>query len=191
MKIKDWIACEMSDGTYRILTQATNTESFIDCDYTTWDSYNGLWRVITKGSTISGGFQANTCYTLEVRCEDRNGTPVERAVQPGDFVYENNSKIEIYPSDGEVNAAGKIPANDRAVGIVVTTDPARLTDAACNASGWKHAYVIGLENLPNTGLEWGPYDKPSGLSNVEATAAGNYMNGYSDLIPLLRGGESR
>lgn len=45
---------------------------------------------------------------------------------------------------------------------------------------------MGLENLANAGLAWGPYDKPSGLSNVEATAAGNYMNGYSDTEFMMK-----
>lgn len=184
MKIKDGKACEMSDGTYRILTQATNTDSFIDCNYTTHDEVYGLYGVVAIGSTISGGFQANTCYTLEVRCTERDGAAVERAVQPGDFVYQHNGKIEIYPGDGEVNAEGKIPVSDKAVGIVVTTDPARISPT--DAVKWPNAYVIGLENLTSMERAWGPSDIPSSLSNVGGTAAGNYMNGYTDTEIMMK-----
>lgn len=192
MLINNAKACEMNDGTYRILTQATNTGSFIECDYTTHDDYYGLYRVIAKGSAIPGGFQANTCYTLEVRCTERTGTAVERALQPGDFVYQHNSKIEIYPGDGEVDAEGKIPAYAKAVGIVVTTDPARLTDAECNAKGWNHAYVMGLANIsPGQKTLWmkngrslsTPYPYPP-VANMNT--AETYMNGYAETETMLK-----
>lgn len=66
MKINNRKASEMSDGTYRILTQATNTSSSIGCEYTTYDDDLGLCPVTATGSAISGGFQANTCYTAQV-----------------------------------------------------------------------------------------------------------------------------
>ena len=48
MKINNRKASEMSDGTYRILTQATNTGSSIGCEYTTYDDDLGLCPVDRK-----------------------------------------------------------------------------------------------------------------------------------------------
>ena len=79
MKINNRKASEMSDGTYRILTQATNTGSSIGCEYTTYDDDLGLCPVTATGSAISGGFQANTCYTLEVHCTSRTGSTAVEA----------------------------------------------------------------------------------------------------------------
>jgi len=192
MKINNRKASEMSDGTYRILTQATNTGSSIGCEYTTYDDDLGLCPVTATGSAISGGFQANTCYTLEVHCTSRTGsTAVERALQPGDFVYQHNGKIEIYPVDGAVDAGGKIPDYANAVGIVMTCDPTRMTDAGCNAKGWNHAYVMGLANI-SSGQKtlWmknghslsTPYPYPP---VADMNTAETYMNGYAETETML------
>lgn len=171
MKINGGKACEMSDGTYRILTEATTVGSQIKCEYLTDE--DGLKPVSPNGSNITGGFKSNTCYTLEVHV---NVSKVKRTVQPGDFVYQHNGKIEIYPCNGAVDAWGNIPDYRQAVGIVVTTDPARLTDAECNAKGWNHAYVMGLETISGT-YSWAK-------SNIIVTSViamnevENDMNGY-------------
>lgn len=182
MKINNSMACEMSDGTYRILTQATTSNSQISCEYVTYDV--GMLP-ITANALILFGFKANTCYTLEVRI---NGVTIQRAVQPGDFVYQHNGKIEIYPGDGAVDGNGKIPDYTKAVGIVVTTDPARLTDAECNSQGWNHAYVMGLEYLDTShsyARTWSNQGVSCPLPLVQGSEAGNYMNGYADTETIL------
>lgn len=177
MKINNSMACEMSDGTYRILTQATTSNSQISCEYVTYDV--GMLP-ITANALIPFGFKANTCYTLEVRI---NGVTIQRAVQPGDFVYQHNGKIEIYPGDGAVDGNGKIPEYDKAVGIVVTTDPARLTDAECNSQGWNHAYVMGLEDIPEK--EWAVSVDFPATSVINASDAKNDMDGYKMTQTML------
>lgn len=182
MKINGRKACEMSDGTYRILADPTTTSSTIGCEYVTMEYYPGLLPVGAAGSSYSDGFKANTCYTLEVHCRDVIGS-IERALQPGDFVYQHNGKIEIYPGDGAVDGNGKIPDYAKAVGIVVTTDPARLTDAECKKQGWNHAYVMGLEDIPEK--RWaGSVDFPA-TSVINASDAKNDMNGYKMTQTML------
>lgn len=178
MKINGRKACEMSDGTYRILTEAATTDSQIKCAYTTDE--DGLLPVSQSGSHISGGFKSNTCYTLEVHV---NVARVKRTVQPGDFVYQHNNKIEIYPCNGVVDVWGNIPEYEKAVGIVVTADPARLTDAECNANGWTHAYVMGLAAISGT-YKWLNSDILV-TSAIGMNDAGNDMNGYKMTQTML------
>lgn len=178
MKINDRKACEMSDGTYRILTEATATGSQIKCAYVTDE--DGLKSVSQSGSNISGGFKSNTCYTLEVHV---NVAKVKRTVQPGDFVYQHNNKIEIYPCNGAVDVWEKIPDYQQAVGIVVTTDPARLTDAECNTKGWTHAYVMGLADISGN-YSWANSDILV-ASAIGMNDAGNDMNGYKMTETML------
>lgn len=184
MKINNGKACEMSDGTYRILRVPTTSSSQIACEYVTFDL--GLLPVTATGSSISGGFQSNTCYTLEVRCKSAIGSAAERTLQPGDFVYQHNGKIEIYPGDGAVDASGKIPEYEKAVGIVVTCDPARMTDEGCAGDGWTHAYVMGTETY-GSNLQWAKENwKHAELEDVTTiTQAKNYMNGCKDTKFLL------
>lgn len=182
-------ACGMSDGSYRILVEPTTTSGSISCDYVTYN--DGLLPVESSSSPFSSGFQSNTCYTLEVHCNGVENV-TERALQPGDFIYEHNGKIEIYPGDGPVDADGKIPEYEKAVGIVVTCDPARMTDAKCNEQGWNHAYVIGVERLPSKSgapMTWegGGSVTPTSLPPVSDSAAKNYMNGYTDTQTMVDG----
>lgn len=183
MKINGRKACEMSDGTYRILAEPTTTSSQIGCEYVTFDI--GLLPVSASGSSYSDGFKANTCYTLEVHCKDVIGS-IERALQPGDFVYQHNGKIEIYPGDGAVDGNGRIPDYANAVGIIVTCDPVRMTDEECKKQGWTHAYVMGLEYLTMSyNREWALSDIQSPLPSVTGPGVGNYMNGYTDTETIL------
>lgn len=178
MKINGGKACEMGDGTYRILTQATGSGSPINCEYNTFDK--GVLPVNASGSSVSGGFKANTCYTLEVHA---TVSSVQRTVQPGDFVYQHNGKIEIYPCNGATDVFGRIPDYSNAVGIVVTTDPARLTDAECNAKGWNHAYVMGLEDISGE-YAWAKNEIPA-TSITGVADAENDMNGYKKTQTML------
>lgn len=186
MKINGRKACEMSDGTYRILAQPTTTSSQINCDYVTMDNNPGMLPVVASGSSHSDGFKANTCYTLEVHCKDVIGS-IERALQPGDFVYQHNGKIEIYPGDGAVDANGRIPDYANAVGIIVTCDPARMTDEECKKQGWTHAYVMGLTNVA-TSVKWSTIaTDESVIPNTSPLIEGaeNNMNGYEETEAML------
>ncbi|WP_106830569.1 hypothetical protein [Parabacteroides pacaensis] len=74
----------------------------------------------------------------------------ERSLAPGDFVFFNadRTKIEICPGD-LIFEGGKIPGYEQAVGMVITCDKSKMTDAEGNAKGWKNAYVMGLETIKN------------------------------------------
>ncbi len=182
MLVYDFIqACEMSDGSYRAIIPASSIIEQIFCNYTTSNGTSPL-PVSATGTTIVGGIKANTCYTLEIH---HNGVEnaTERALQPGDFVYQHNGKIEIYPCNGAVDVWGKIPDYQQAVGIVVTTDPARLTDAECNTKGWTHAYVMGLADISGK-YSWANSDILV-TSAIGMNDAGNDMNGYKMTETML------
>lgn len=169
-------ACEMEDGSFRVLTGTGYSDASIQCRYIT--DNGGLLPVDATGITYSSGFYPNRRYTLEVHPLQMNREQ-ERALQPGDFVFQHNGKIEIYPNDGTVDPNGKIPDYDKAVGIVVTCDPARMTNAD-KASGWNHAYVMGLELLPGSLIRWGNENTPtSSLPTISGPEAGNDMSGYT------------
>ena len=169
-------ACEMEDGSFRVLTGTGYSDASIQCRYIT--DNGGLLPVDATGITYSSGFYPNRRYTLEVHPLQMNREQ-ERALQPGDFVFQHNGKIEIYPNDGTVDPNGKIPDYDKAVGIVVTCDPARMTNAD-KASGWNHAYVMGLELLPGSPIRWGNENTPtSSLPTISGPEAGNDMSGYT------------
>lgn len=172
---------------------------------------DGVFRAVVKpySGNISGAYTTNgmlvkydsplagSSVTAGKRSEYEVTTPMPgiietRALQPGDFVYEHNGKIEIYPGDGPVDADGKIPEYEKAVGIVVTCDPARMTDTKCNEQGWNHAYVIGVERLPSKSgapMTWeaGGSVTPTSLPPVSDSAAKNYMNGYADTQTMVDG----
>lgn len=169
-------ACEMEDGSFRVLTGTGYSDASIQCRYIT--DNGGLLPVDATGITYSSGFYPNRRYTLEVHPLQMNREQ-ERALQPGDFVFQHNGKIEIYPNDGTVDPNGKIPDYDKAVGIVVTCDPARMTNAD-KASGWNHAYVMGLELLPGSPIRWGNENtSTSSLPTISGSEAGNDMSGYT------------
>lgn len=178
MLVYDFIqACEMSDGSYRAIIPASSILESMFCNYTTSDGTSPL--PVEANRTIVGGTKANTCYTLEIH---HNGVEnaTERALQPGDFVYQHNGKIEIYPGDAAVDADGKIPDYDKVVGIVVTCDPTRMTDTKCNEQGWNHAYVMGLENVSDGYLTWGTDFSSTSLPRITVPEAENDMNGYTE-----------
>lgn len=183
MKINGKKACEMSDGTYRILAEPTTASSTIGCEYVTMDNNPGLLPVGASGSSHSDGFKANTCYTLEVHCKDVIGS-IERALQPGDFVYQHNGKIEIYPGDGAVDTNGRIPDYANAVGIIVTCDPARMTDEECKKQGWTHAYVMALEKTFSI-VEKTPEVDETVIPHTNFDNCESNMNGYTETEAML------
>ena len=78
MLINGGKACEMSDGTYRILTEATTADySHITGEYVMDE--DGLKPVYANGPNIIGGFKSNTCYTLEIHVNASKVKQIGRA----------------------------------------------------------------------------------------------------------------
>lgn len=180
VEIRDVKARKMADGVFRTIIKPV-IDDYMRVSYTT----NGM---IVEYNEAMPGLAAVTAgqYYECVMNTSLPGTPdaIERALQPGDFVYQNNGKIEIYPGDGPVDVDGKIPDYANAVGIVVTTASTRMTDAACNTKGWNHAYVMGFEDVVDA--NWG-VDKvdETVVPNTTFNDGENNMNGYSETEAML------
>lgn len=162
----------MSDGSYRAIIKTTTTAIRITGKYQTADDKTFLYT----GSEIASGFTTGNYYTIQVK------RLIERPLAPGDYYFENNGKIEIYPG----NVSGTIPNYKNAIGIIVTSDPSRMTDEVCNAQGWNHAYVLGFKYT--SGCMWGAsakgVDEPIPNSKPSEGAADN-MNGYTETETML------
>ena len=180
-------ACWMSDGTFRVLVKPTSgVAGQITGKYLTTDSK----EVSFSGTSIAAGFVAGHCYKVEVTRSAPNTTEsVERALERGDFVYHGNSDIEIYPGNGYLLTNGMVPDYDKAVvGMVVTvaTNDAnnRVTDKECNEKGWRHAYVMGLEDYGGN-TNWGKNVEESVIPLTPKAKAKNNMNGYAETEAML------
>lgn len=176
---------KMSDGSYRAIVNTTTSSSTLNGSYKTKDD-----RTIDyTGNEYAAGFSGGNCYLLNVDSPLHGSGSVERALAPGDFVFQNESqgRIEVYPGDGPLES-GKIPDYSNAIGIVVTCDKSRMTDTGCkDGSGneWNHAYVMGLVNAANN-INWGPAVDESVLPNMtRANGAANDMNGYTETEAML------
>lgn len=177
-------AYKMSDGSYRAIVKPTIDVSTINGNYLAKDD-----RTINyESASYSNGFIAGNCYTLKVDSPLPGDGSVERALAPGDFVFHGTSDIEVYPGDGLL-VDGKIPDYADAVGVVVTCDPSRMTDAECNNNGWNHAYVMGLYQEAN--CRWGPTIAETVIPSVARGSMGNTngaqfdMNGYTESEAIL------
>lgn len=176
---------KMTDNSYRAIVLPSQTKDHITGKYETG---NGT---ATKTITYSGSditFISGHCYTLEVNSPiPGKGGEKTRELTPGDFVFQNDESgnIEIYPCDGPLTE-GKIPDYDKAVGIVVTCNHDRMTDKKCNDKGWKHAYVMGLENTKDS-LFWGVngIDEDVITNTVRDEGAEKNMNGYTETEAML------
>lgn len=179
-------ACRMSDGTYRVLVQPTASASQITGSYLTSTDNK---KVSFNGTSISTGLAAGYCYKVDVIRPTPNTTnSVVRALAPGDFVFHGTNCIEVYPGNGLLEN-GKIPDCNDAVGVVVTCDPSRMTDAECNRNGWNHAYVMGL--YQEADCKWGPTKAETVIPSVARGSMGNTngaqfdMNGYTESEAIL------
>lgn len=179
-------ACRMSDGTYRVLVKPTDNTSQITGSYLTSTDNK---KVSFNGSSINSGFAAGYCYKVDVIRSNPNTTDsVERALAPGDFVFHGTSCIEIYPGNGLL-MDDEIPDYNDAVGVVVTCDPSRMTDAECNKNSWNHAYVMGLYQESN--CSWGPQIAETVIPSVARGNMGDTngaqfdMNGYTESEAIL------
>lgn len=178
--IRDVKAYKLADGEFRTIIKPVVDDN-MRVSYTT----NGM--IVEYNEAMAGLAAVTTGQYYEcVMNTSLPGTPdaIERALQPGDFVYQNNGKIEIYPGDGPVDADGKIPDYTNAVGIVVTTASARMTDAECNTKGWNHAYVMGFDEVGDA--IWGVDNvDETVLPNTTFNDGENNMNGYSETEAML------
>lgn len=173
-------ACKMSDGSYRAIVKPASGSSTLNGSYKNKDD-----RTINyEGNVYAAGFAAGSCYSLNVDSPLHGSGSTERALAPGDFVFHGSSNIEVYPGDGPLKD-GKIPDYNDAVGMVVTCDQSRLTDAECNNKGWNHAYVMGLVNCGGK-MNWGPVVDEDVLPNtMRDNGAENNMNGYTETEAML------
>lgn len=175
---------KMGDGKFYAIVKPASGDIAIKGSYTT----NSL-LICYDGLLAAPGLEAGKRQEWTVTATlPYNSKPVQRALQPGDFVFQNGSDIEIYPGDGAVDTDGRIPNYAKAIGIVVTCDPLRMTDSECNAQGWTHAYVMGLENIGGS-LKWSnaSFDE-SAIPNTSPLVEGaeNNMNGYAETEAMLK-----
>lgn len=173
---------KVSEGSYRVIVKPTTNAGTLNGNYKTKDN-----RTINyEGNSYTEGFTAGYCYTLNVDSPLPAVSTLERALAPGDFVFQNESegRIEIYPGNGLL-VDGKIPAYGDAVGIVVTCDKNRMTDDGCKDNDWNHAYVMGLENTASN-MSWGPEVDEDVLPNMtRQNGAEKDMNGYTETEAML------
>lgn len=171
------------NGVFRAIVKPTAGETTIKGSYITSSLLIGC-----DGRLPAPGLEAGKVHewTITATLPDKNEA-VKRALKPGDFVFQNNDKIEIYPGDGAVDNDGRIPNYANAVGIVTTCDSKRMTDAECKVNGWTHAYVMGLTNAA-TGVKWSTIaTDESVILNTSPLLEGaeNNMNGYAETEAML------
>lgn len=182
VKLNGVDACKMDDGSYRAIVFPKENQQ-IAGSYTTTDITSNMDKNLTY-SGKSTNFLAGNCYTLEVT-SPLAASEKERSLAPGDFVFFNTdrTKIEICPGD-LIFEGGKIPGYEQAVGMVITCDKSKMTDAEGNANGWKNAYVMGLETIKN--VSWGTADGNTEIPYLTRTdPIETYMNGYTDTEKIL------
>lgn len=145
-------------------------------------------KTVNYTGSYSSIFTGGYCYTITVKAPFAASGEEERPLAPGDFVFHGTGGIEVYPGDGPLTD-GKIPNYTDAVGIVVTCDKSRLTDAGCkdeNGNEWNHAYVMGLEYTSTGGLTWGlAKAEPAIPLTLYDSNAKNNMNGYTETKKML------
>lgn len=200
LKIFSTCAYSMPDGSYAafmppILYQSLTKVSIV---YKTNDGALNveLWGPDHKEE--DNYFAAGSCNFLEVRHPEASSTGGSaRALKPGDFVLQQNNKIVIYPGDSPVDDnTGKIPDYTDAIGIVVTSDPLRMTDLGCTSNGnsWKNAYVMGLKNISGGPYQWGTEKVTSSLPVISpetGQAVLDDMNGYTETETMMLGDLSK
>lgn len=180
-------ACKMDDGSYRAIVLPTATPTRIAGNYTTADvstQQNVTMNYAGSETTLDAG----TCHTLTVQSPQPNCERV-RDLAPGDFVFVENNRIEIFPGDAAFSGE-TIPDAQKAMGMVITCDPKKMTDTECIANGWTHAYVMGLENV-GVG-SWGDptVNDPSVQEMTQDDPIEYNMNGYSETQAMLAAHEA-
>lgn len=160
----------------------------ISGNYTTTHGVSNEQKKINYSGS-STAFASGKCYTLKVISPIPGKGSTERKLYPGDFVFQNETdkRIEVHPGNSSLDENGKIYDYQNAIGMVITCSPDRMTDSECNAEGWNHAYVMGLENL-GTAL-WGVNNQMA--EDIPAMTLydkiEDNMNGFSETRQLLLG----
>lgn len=185
-------AYPMPDGSYAALMIPEVLTSYLAIQIA-YKTNGGALDVFVNGTTHNDDtetyFAAGSCHVLEVHHPEASGTGgPARALKPGDFVLQQNNKIVIYPGNGPIDATGKIPDYTDAIGIVVTSDPSRMTDTECKKNSWTNAYVMGLKNISGGPYQWGTENVASSLPPI-SPAAGQAvlddMNGYTETETMM------
>lgn len=173
---------KMGDGKFYAIVKPASGDIPIKGSYTT----NSV-LIDYDGSLVAPGLEAGKRQEWTVTATlPYNGKTVQRALQPGDFVFQNGSNIEIYPGNGAVDTNGRIPNYTNAIGIVVTCDPQRMS-VTDRSKGWTHAYVMGLENIGGS-LKWSNVSvDESVIANTSPLIEGaeNNMDGYTETEAML------
>lgn len=160
----------------------------ISGNYTTTHGVSNEQKKINYSGS-STAFSSGKCYTLKVISPIPGKGSTERKLYPGDFVFQNeiDKRIEVHPGNSPLDENGKIYDYQNAIGMVITCSPDKMTDSECNAEGWNHAYVMGLENL-GTAL-WGVNNQMA--EDIPAMTLydkiEDNMNGFSETRQLLLG----
>lgn len=162
--------------------------SKISGNYTTTHGISNERKKINYSGS-STAFAPGKCYTLKVISPIPGRGSTERKLYPGDFVFQNETekRIEVHPGNSSLDENGKIYDYQNAIGMVITCSPDRMTDSECNAEGWNHAYVMGLENL-GTAL-WGVNNQMAEdiPAMTQYDKIEDNMNGFSETRQLLLG----
>ncbi|WP_308755824.1 fimbrillin family protein [uncultured Bacteroides sp.] len=160
----------------------------ISGNYTTTHGVSNEQKKINYSGS-STAFASGKCYTLKVISPIPGKGSTERKLYPGDFVFQNETdkRIEVHPGNSSLDENGKIYDYQNAIGMVITCSPDRMTDSECNAEGWNHAYVMGLENV-GVAL-WGVSNQI--VEDIPAMTQydkiEDNMNGFSETRQLLLG----
>lgn len=181
-------AYQMSDGSYAVLMPPELIpNNKVEITYTTKDGSGADLSISFQTSSHDAGYyKVGTCHYIEVHNYKAYDNNVVRSLQVGDFVTTANGTIEIIPGDWPLGPNGRIENAGYAMGMVTNCDLNRMTDKECSDKGWNHAYVMGLEDLPNRNVAWGPKDvQVSVLPEISITMAKDHMNGYSETATML------
>lgn len=181
------IPCQVDSMRYCAIV-LPQENSKISGNYTTTHGISNERKKINYSGS-STAFAPGKCYTLKVISPIPGRGSTERKLYPGDFVFQNETekRIEVHPGNSSLDENGKIYDYQNAIGMVITCFPDRMTDSECNAEGWNHAYVMGLENV-GTAL-WG--DDNQIAEDIPLMTASDKiednMNGFSETRQLLLG----
>lgn len=181
------IPCQVDSMRYCAIV-LPQENSKISGNYTTTHGISNERKKINYSGS-STAFAPGKCYTLKVISPIPGRGSTERKLYPGDFVFQNETekRIEVHPGNSSLDENGKIYDYQNAIGMVITCSPDRMTDSECNAEGWNHAYVMGLENL-GTAL-WGVNNQMA--EDIPAMTLydkiEDNMNGFSETRQLLLG----
>ena len=185
--------CKMDDGSYRLLISIAKlggaTITPVGSYTTTNDAGKDKW--IKWSGTPIKNFEAGKSYVLRVA----NGQSalasqtLKRRVAPGDYVYfDDNWEIIVLPGN---YCSGTIEDSyfSKAIGIVVTSDPARMTDNQFVEKGWTHACVMPIMS-PSDLFEviWDDHGNERLSDLTTYNDVRNDINGYTSTETIITDG---